>query len=261
MYKIGITEHGDPALSDVWTQKLRHGKYNGAVIITKDFYIVEKQLWKLFSDRPTLPIIIHATITGYGGTKLEPNVPQPYVNFTALSRFIRKRDIEYNPVEDIVLRVDPIIPTRKGIETARNMIEIGYAIGIRRFRVSLIDMYKHAIQRFRALDLPLPYGEDFQPKECHARAVDTMINGFKQSISKYGMGDVRFESCAEHLLKSTIQQGCVSQYDLQRMGLYIRDEDFEIGKQRKECLCYAGKSELLEGCKQCDHRCAYCYWQ
>lgn len=261
MYKIGVTERGDPALSDIWTYKLRHGKYNGAVIITKDFYTVEKQLWKLFRDMPTFPIIIHTTITGYGGTKLEPNVPKPYINFAVLNEFMRKCDREPNTVRDIVLRVDPIIPTRKGIETARNMIEIGYAIGIRRFRVSMIDMYKHVMQRFRALDFPLPYGENFQPKECHAKAIDRMIDGFKKSISKYGMDDVRFESCAEPLLQSTLQQGCISQYDLMKMDLYIRNEDFEVGNQRKECLCYAGKSELLEGCKQCDHRCAYCYWK
>ena len=155
MYKIGITERGDPACSDVWDMKLRYNRYDGAVIITKDFHKIQKQIWKLFHDVPLLPIIIHATITGYGGTKLEPNVPKPYINFAALSEFIRRCDFQSNNAASIVLRVDPIIPTRKGIETAKSMIEMGYAIGIRRFRISMIDMYKHVIQRFRALDYPM----------------------------------------------------------------------------------------------------------
>lgn len=261
MYKIGVTERGDPACSDTWIKKIQYNKYDGVVIITKDFYSIEKQLRKLFRDKPMLPIIIHATITGYGGTKLEPNVPKPYINFAALSKFIRRCDCEANNIKDIVLRVDPIIPTRKGIETARNMIEMGYAIGIRRFRISLIDMCKHVMQRFRALGYPLPYGDKFNPTKAHAGAVDRMINDFKKSLSKYEMDEVRFESCAEPLLTSTLQQGCISQYDLQHMGLYDWDENLETGRQRKDCLCYAGKTELLEGCEQCEYRCAYCCWK
>lgn len=126
MYKIGITERGDPAYSDVWFKKLCYNKYDGVVIITKNFHAVEKQLWKLYRDAIPLPIIIHATITGYGDTKLEPNVPEPYINFATLHKFIKKCEIESNTVADIVLRVDPIIPTRKGIETAKDIIEMGY---------------------------------------------------------------------------------------------------------------------------------------
>ena len=100
-YKIGITEAGDAGIDLSWTDKL--DSVDGAILITKhitpDF---EKEVIK-HKDK----IILHATITGFGGTVIEPNVPAPRPEFLALMNLIENGF----PIEKVVVRVDPIIPT------------------------------------------------------------------------------------------------------------------------------------------------------
>lgn len=56
--------------------------------------------------------------------------------------------------------------------------------------------------------------------------------------------------------------GCVSEYDIRLMGLPIDEDDTDaVGYQRKNCLCYSGKKELLNSRKPCPHQCLYCFWK
>lgn len=267
MYKIGITEHGDPALDTDWSTKLLKENYDGAIIITKDL-VNEKVLAEIDyvnSKKPDLPFILYVTITGYGGTKLEPKVPKPYLNFRRLSFLLDQ--IEYTSfgnIKDVVLCVDPIIPTRKGIETARNIIEMGIAVGITRFKTDLIKMFPHVQQRFNSLGIHPLYGSSIYPAQCHARAVAHMINNIKQDIRKADIGDrylinaddLIFESCTELLSVSASIRGYISPYNLKVMGL---DSDkFTSEYQHEHCLDYEGKSELLDKSKHCEYKCAYC---
>ena len=71
-YKIGITEAGDAGVDLSWVDKM--GSVDGAVLITKCISPNFVDAAMKFKDK----IIVHATITGYGGTILEPLVPYPY---------------------------------------------------------------------------------------------------------------------------------------------------------------------------------------
>ena len=72
MQRIGITERGDAALDWVdWWDWVSDGQ--PAILITKDPQKLSERLTKI--DNPK--VIVHATITGWGGTPLEPNVPEP----------------------------------------------------------------------------------------------------------------------------------------------------------------------------------------
>lgn len=68
LYKIGITEAGDAGVDLSWVEKL--DRVDAAVLITKcvspDFFDAALE----HKDR----LIVHATITGYGHSALEPNV-------------------------------------------------------------------------------------------------------------------------------------------------------------------------------------------
>lgn len=68
-YKIGITEAGDAGVDLSWVDKM--GSVDGAVLITKCISPNFVDAAMKFKDK----IIVHATITGYGGTILEPLVP------------------------------------------------------------------------------------------------------------------------------------------------------------------------------------------
>ena len=164
------------------------------------------------------------------------------------------------PKEKVVIRVDPIIPTTKGIRTAAVVIKTFMDAGFNRFRVSIIDMYPHVRERFKQAGLPLPYGEfGFSPSKEQVHAVDKML----RAASEYWqLPDVlRIEGCAEPGLTNVSQCGCVSDYDLNLLGLQEDDMADSAGYQRKHCMCYSGKTELLKGNSRCKHGCLYCFWK
>lgn len=111
-YKIGITEAGDAGLDLSWTSKMN--QVDGAILITKcvspDFYDAALK----YKDM----VIIHTTFTGFGHSVLEPFVPEPYDEFGAITALIN----DGFPKSKIVIRIDPIIPTKKGIETAKKCL-------------------------------------------------------------------------------------------------------------------------------------------
>lgn len=146
LYKIGITEAGDAGVDLSWVEKL--DRVDAAVLITKcvspDFFDAALE----HKDR----LIVHATITGYGHSALEPNVPTPYEEFAAIMELVKAGF----PMEKIVIRIDPIIPTEKGLSVAyRTMISF-MEMGFQRYRVSVIDMYPHSKKPVQKAGLPLP---------------------------------------------------------------------------------------------------------
>lgn len=252
-YKIGITERGDAGLDLSWASKL--DTVDGAVVITKCLSPACRDA--LLTNKEKL--ILHATLTGYGRSILEPAVPPPYEELDALMTLV---DAGF-PKEKVVIRVDPIIPTEKGLQTADGVLRECMRKGFSRYRVSLIDMYQHARDRFAAKGLPCPYGSSgFAPNQEPLAAANKMLRNTKiYWTSEFGrpLGDLRIESCAEPGLTEAIPCGCISSYDLALLGLEDKDAA-ATGPQRKNCLCYPGKTELLSNRRQCGHGCVYCYW-
>lgn len=237
--KIGITERGDAALDLSWLDWVRADK--PAILITKDpltlCRIIEK--YNLQERR----IIVHATITGFGGTILEPNVlpaKDQIIGYNYLSAILRP--------DRVVLRVDPIIPTEKGVDTALRVMK--HAVK-RRVRISFLDLYRHVQTRFREVGLPIPYvymdgfilnmhsGLEYR-KEAHRRIVNLIWTAP--------------EICGEPDMVCT---GCISEIDCEILGVVPGGET----NIRAGCACLSNKQELLTERKQCKHNCLYCYWK
>lgn len=250
-YKIGITEAGDAGIDLSWTNKLN--SVDGAVVITK---CVSTGFYNAAITHKA-KLIIHATITGFGGTILEPMVPSPYEEFVAINALIKGGF----PKEKMVIRIDPIIPTKKGIERAMAVMEYFIDAGFNRFRISVIDMYPHVRARFYAANIPSPYGDNFFASREQMTEVDAMLREVKEYyFARTNRVPLRIESCAEPYLKEPIACGCISEYDLRLLGLDPLDAD-ALGRQRKHCMCYSGKTELLSNKTPCKHQCLYCYWK
>lgn len=251
-YKIGITEAGDAGLDLSWESKLT--SVDGAILITKR--ISPAFIGAVIRHKEKL--IVHATITGYGGTVVEPKVPTPTETFAHLKDLIEAGF----PKNKVTVRVDPIIPTERGIKRAFDVIKNGIDSGFYRFRVSIIDMYPHVRSRFNEKELPLPYGEKgFLPSKSQSKSVDKML----ESLIEYGKQKekicIQIETCAEPQLTNALQQGCISSQDLELLNLEDDPNNDNVGFQRKNCLCYSGKTELLANKKRCPHKCLYCYWR
>ena len=243
MGKIGITEQGDAGLDLSWVDRL--DSVDGAILITKE--LTGLLVSELFAHQDK--VLLHMTCTGYGGTVIEPNVPKWQTTIQALSQLI---NLGF-PTERIVMRVDPIIPTEKGIRTAIAIIEAANNIGVRRIRVSVLDMYKHVQARFQERGLPLPYGNSFQASRDQFAALDRAL---LLTLCKHP--GLSIESCAEPQLKVPKKIGCVSDYECQ---LFKIEKTEPNAKQRAECLCCGEKTELLTSRHPCAHGCLYCYWR
>lgn len=252
MYKIGITEAGDAGIDLSWVNKL--DAVDGAVVITKNITDNFMNAVLQYDDK----LIVHITCTGYGGTVLEPNVPNAWHQIASAIRLVKYGFRK----ERIVVRVDPIIPTEKGLDLAYDVITHFMKAGFSRYRISVLDMYPHVRERFRAKNLPLPYGDGFSASDDQMASVDEMLRDAAAYWEDIGgiSSNLSIESCAEPRLKVPVAVGCISSRDLRLLGL--SDPDYMIsGRQRTHCLCYAGKTELLQRKHPCSHGCLYCYWK
>lgn len=238
---IGITEAGDPSFNlDIFDRL-----YKGNIIITKR--LTDNLIEKLVENKDKC--ILHLTCTGMGGTKIEPFVPDAIQTYTKFQKLISCGF----PIEHVVLRIDPIIPTNKGYNTAYNVINIFVNSGIQRVRVSFLDMYSHVKKRFKENNVRLPY-DDF-----HASYNDRMkMMGELQEISS--KNGFELEVCGEPGIPSL---SCISQRDIEILGLQneITLEGFK--GQRKSCCCPENKKELILGQKptRCQNQCLYCFWK
>lgn len=251
--KIGITERGDAGITNEWQDNL--SRVDGAILITKnitkmfhDFVLIQKDKY---------PLIIHATITGWGGSIVEPNVPNYKQELQALCSLIQ----EGFPIKNCVLRIDPIIPNEAGLKAVTNVLNAYLSIselkGIR-IRISLLDEYKHVKERINKIGYSSFYSNyRFQPTQQEINKVITILEPY------YIEHQIKFETCAENKLihPMFIHQGCVSNKDIEIMGLSTQEKLYINPQQRNGCLCLSCKTELLNYKHPCKHKCLYCYWK
>ena len=242
---IGITERGDAALDISWKDWVFMQR-RPAILISKDPMKLYDEIAKLSNEYSFYPnVIIHCTITGLGGTKIEPNVPRMDISlkgYCKLGSIFGK--------DRVVLRCDPIIPTKKCvIYTALKVMS--QSLGTR-IRFSFLDMYSHVRQRFTDAGIDL----------CKLGVVDGQLHAslddrlkLVELMKDYVADHSQLFSCGEPGIQS---EPCVSKRDCDILGVEFMQSSF---KQRFACHCAANKTELLKTRGQCKHRCLYCYWK
>ena len=240
-FKIGVTERGDAAVHlSEWIGKI--SRMNAVIAITKG---ITSELSECLL-RPGIKekTILHATITGYGGTMLEPGAPTLAESYARISEFIRNGF----PAKQIVLRIDPIIPTNKGLALVESILRMFQDTGITRVRFSFLQYYKHAEAHFKTAGMYWPIITDEMKVRCFL-----LFAHFAHIYT--------FRSCAgaipfkwSHISKQT---GCVSDEDINILGLTAQLQG--SSRQRPACLCCSAKTELLTHRKPCKHGCKYCY--
>ena len=258
MVQIGITERGDAALNTGWKKWVENGQ--PAILITKNVIkLIEENKQLLLNGN----VIIHATVTGLGGTRWEPNVP----NYKKILEFLEKQ-IRYGfPKERLVIRCDPIFipfmaPETQSLFDYKSIISeiLNFAIdNDLRYRISFFDYYPHVRERVKTLPQTLVIEKlnQIQP-ELHADIL--LRQGFLAMLEDYITTrgkKTEVEICGEPGLPCT---GCLSKKDLDIFGIEL-DKDPETGMQRPACACLGIKRELLDNKHPCAHSCLYCYWK
>ena len=155
------------------------------------------------------------------------------------------------PIEQLVLRIDPIIPTEKGTQTAINVITLFKELNIKRIRISFLDMYKHVKERFIKKNIPLPYSS-FHSDICIRMNI---VNKLQKLGKEYGFV---LEVCGEPGINSV---PCLSQRDIDILDLTNKIILVGNARQRKSCSCPMNKKELIINGfnKKCGNECLYCY--
>lgn len=238
---IGITESSEIAFN----LEAFNNLYDGNIIITKR--LTNKLIDKLVEHKNK--IILHLTVTGYGNSVLEPFVPSAEITRKKFGELLEKGF----PIEHCVLRIDPCLPTKRGIENICKVIRLFSDTGIKRVRFSVMDMYDHVKKRFKDKGLPLPYETFHAPLEQRLKIRDLLI-GFG---NKYGF---EVEACGEPGIESV---SCLSQKDIDILGLTDKIKLVGNKGQRSNCHCPNNKTEIIVGenrAKQCNNACLYCFW-
>lgn len=239
---IGITETSDPAFHLEIFDNLKKAN----VIITKS--LTNKLIEKLLEYKDSC--ILHATVTGMGGSKVEPFVPTAKKSHEQLKKLIEGGF----PIQQVVLRIDPIVPTEKGVNTALSVLELFSDLQILRVRISFLDMYNHVKERFTNNGVPLPYDSFHAGSKLRYEAYLKICDKADE------LGYRKVLTCGEPGFEAT---PCISQEDIIILGL--QDEITLVGRkdQRTSCHCPENKRELIpyekRTEKKCGHGCLYCY--
>lgn len=240
--KIGVTESGEISFNLEAFDRL----YKGNIIITKR--LTDKVIEKLVEHQDK--IILHLTVTGMGGTRIEPFVPKAEETHSKLVKLLEAGF----PASHVVIRVDPIVPTERGMNTALDVIAAFGGLGIKRLRFSFLDNYKHVKTRFKNEGIPELYGGEF-----HAPLEERLSHAKKIEEVARDAGFESIEACGEPGIESI---SCLSQKDIDILGLTGEITLEGSAEQRNSCHCPANKSELLRvKPHQCENKCLYCYWR
>jgi hypothetical protein len=219
---IGITERGDAGLDHSWL------KHEGPkIVITKSPHLLP------IDKMDPKTTIIHCTITGMGGTIIEPYVLPPEKTLPVYH--------ELSKTFHTVLRIDPIFPNY--LDFAFNAI-FGLIPG-GRVRISFLDAYSHVRDRFKASGLT---------KSINWEGLHAPLQLRQEGLSKLKKYAPQIEVCGEPGMECT---GCVSKKDVDFFGLASPNK---LANIRHGCACLIEKTELLTNKKRCAHKCLYCYW-
>lgn len=98
------------------------------------------------------------------------------------------------PASRMVLRIDPIFPTEKGVKRVSEMLNYYHSLGLPeneiRYRISIVDEYPHVRERYKKLGFTPMYGGSFYPS-------DDQRNLVGNALSEY---PYQFDTCAEDIL-------------------------------------------------------------
>lgn len=260
---IGMTEAGDAGIDLSWYDKaLQSDSCAGVILVTKG--VAHAKFHDKVLDFIThKPAILHAGITGWGKTPMEPNVPSPVDSINALRVLID----DGFPADHVVLRVDPIFPNDEGLKRAQHVIMLARQVlpDVTRIRVSIYDDYYRSRQEIISRGYPPIDNVTEWKNELARRPTPNQVDAVAKALLAVARPDQIFEVCAEPELAAAYPDrfkwfGCLSEIDCNLMNITVPTGTGINGQNRFGCRCLRMKRELLSHKTRCPHNCAYCYW-
>ncbi len=198
-------------------------------------------------------VVAQITITGLGGTRLEPRAPDPADALASLPRLV---DFVGRP-ERVVVRIDPIVHWREGKGNSADLLRSNLPAfseiarrarqaGVSLVKASLVSPYPKAVRRFARAGLELVQLAGAERESVVAR------------LERLAAGTgVTLELCCESTrpLKACIDAGLLTR--LHPKGLPARAE--RAAGQRQHCGCSHSIDLAWYASHPCPSSCLYCY--
>lgn len=242
---VWTTEMSDPKFS--WPRVVDLIKKGEPVVLytkaTPSQAIVE-----LFHKHKNMALGI--TVTGWGGTWLEPGVDEPK---KVIDAFIQIADHIDNP-ERLRLRIDPVVPTTEGFYRAS--IVLNYLKKPTKITSSLIQYYKGHDQVFNRLGINMDLYQVRAQRALYPtkEIADLWVENF-YSFAPEG-SELQMCGMPYSITGVVNHKGCIDSDLLEAMG-FRNFKKIAPGKQRPGCKCVIKKRQAASG--RCHHGCMYCY--
>ena len=198
-------------------------------------------------------IYLHVTITGLGGTAVEPGVPSCR---EALAQLSALTELAGSPLR-VSVRFDPVLHWREaGIGRSNlsffsEVAEAAAAAGIRDMRMSFAQWYGKTVRRAEARGFAF-----FSPSDKEQRSLAEKLSAVAAA------NRVILHACCQPLLEGVPglrPSSCIDGALLE--SLHPRREPASQRKdrgQRAACLCTESK-DIGSYTQGCPHGCIYCY--
>ncbi len=198
-------------------------------------------------------VYLHFTVTGLGGTALEPGVPAPEEALGQLDALIR---IAGRP-ERISLRFDPIVHWKEAGAVRTNLpfferaVRRAAALGVRDIRISFAQRYSKAVRRFERAGLAFQDPSREEKREAAARMASLAAS----------LG-LRLYICSQRFLADVPgleASACIDGRLLRE--LHPAGDPASVKKdrtQRADCGC-TESVDIGSYTQSCPHSCLYCY--
>lgn len=205
-------------------------------------------LKKCFEELEQIYILL--TVTGLGGTPLEPFAPEIEKVFDQLPKIIdfigssQRLAIRYDPLIDVVYK-GKIRISNIDTNLFDKVLEKSSKLGIKRIIVSYVTLYKKVIERLK--------WNEFEVVDHNTEEITDFIkNKMMARVKKLGM---ELSTC---VLPHLTTKGCIDGNTL--TSLHPKQEPCSIAKDRTQRqTCHCTKSYDIGEWFSCYHNCLYCY--
>jgi hypothetical protein len=195
-------------------------------------------------------IYILLTVTGLGGTPLEPFAPDGEEVFHQLPKIIdfigspQRLAIRYDPLIDVIYR-GKISISNIDMDLFDKILQKASSLGIKRIIVSYATLYKKVIERLNR--------NEFEVVDHKIEEVQDFIkNKMMSQVEKLGM---ELSTC---VLPHLTTKGCIDGSTLS--VLHPKQEPCSKAKDKSQRqTCHCTKSYDIGQWFSCYHNCLYCY--
>ena len=237
MNEIGVIERLEPSFDFSWVKNLKD------INIISSKNLTDSLIDILLNNKSK--IIYHHNVTGFGGTSIEPGIYSIEESKKQVNKLINRGF----SLDQIVLRIHPIIPTQKGLDKFEEVLESYKDTYIKRVRLGFLVTWDRDKSNEHFTKMLKEEKFNCKVQEINESLVLNIIRN---------RTDYEYETCIDTGSFMPYALSCASGKDIRVLKLAI-----SINSSKGVLRCPDNRVELLTLDKHnpCPGRCAYCFYR